>query len=226
VTALLNLITSRGGLLWYVNSQPGGIYNGDDLSVFPLPIVPNRLLVSTTPVARTLGGYTNTIFIRFMQTADNTTASPPTSATFNVVSAVNQASVTAHGPLEAYLDLSNAGVLSSAAAQSVGFSILSAYEAASYAGPFQASYGQLLNMGGAAIDPGTDQASTRVKLVLVDGGYGGEVVPGPIEFTVGAYSWDDVKQVATLTPFQEVDASLSGLLSMASATMTPISVAS
>ena len=55
ITALLDLICTRGGLTWYVNSQPGG-YPGNDLSVFPLPTVPNRLLVCTTPVARTLGG--------------------------------------------------------------------------------------------------------------------------------------------------------------------------
>jgi hypothetical protein len=225
VTAFLNLICSRGGLVWYVNSQPGGIYNGDDLSVFPLPTVPNRLLVCTSPVARTLGGYVNSLVIRYMSVADNTTASPPVSASFDVVSAINTASVAAHGVTEAYLDLSNAGLLSSSAAQNVGLNILLAYESASYAGPFQASHGQLLNMGGQAIDPGCDQAGTRVKLVLVDGGYGGEVVAGPVQFTVGAYAWDDYQMVATLSPYQEMDASLSGLLSMVSTTMTPITVA-
>jgi hypothetical protein len=110
-------------------------------------------------------------------------------------------------------------------ALAVGQNILQIYEAASYGGPFQASYGQLLNMGGQAIDPGTDQSGTRVKLVLVNGGYGGEVVPGPIEWTVGAYEWNDFTQQATLSPYQEVDASLSGLLSMTSTTMTPITVA-
>jgi hypothetical protein len=223
VTAFLNLICTRGGLVWYVNSQPGGIYAGDDLNVFPLPTVPNRLLVCTSPVARTLGGYTNAILIRYMQTADNTTTN--TAATFAVVSAINYQSQAAHGVLEAYLDLSNASVLTAAQALAVGYAILQTYEAASYAGPFTASYGQLLNMGGQAIDPGVDQAGTRMKIILVDGGYGGEVVPGPIEFTVGSYSWDDFQQVATITPYQDIDASLSGLLSMASTTMTPITVA-
>ena len=226
VTAFLNLITSRGGLTWYVNSQPGGLYGGDDLSVFPLPTVPNRLLVCTTPVARTLGGYVNSIFVRFLQTADNATATPPVAAVYNVVETQNAASVAAHGVTEAYLDLADAPLMTSAAAQAIASQILSVYEAASYAGPFRVSYGQLLNMGGQAIDLGTDQASTRVKLILVDGGYGGEVVPGPVEFTVGAYSYDDVAQVATLTPYQEIDASLSGLLSATSAAMTPLTVAS
>jgi hypothetical protein len=223
VTDFLNLICTRGGLLWYVNSQPGGLYAGDDLSVFPLPTVPNRLLVCTSPVARTLGGYVNSIVTRYLATADNATTGAV--AAYNVVNALNQPSITAHGVTEAYLDLSNAGVLSSAAALAVGANILARYEAASYSGPFTASYGQLLNMGGQAIDPGVDQAGTRVKVILVDGGYGGEVVPGAVEFTVGSYLWDDTAQVATLGPLQELDQSLSGLLSMTSTVMTPLTVA-
>jgi len=116
--------------------------------------------------------------------------------------------------------------MTSSQAQAVGFNILAAYEAAAYAGPFTASYGQLLNTGGAPIDPGTDQSGTRVRLILTDGGYGGEVVPGPIEFTVGSYSWDDFRQVATIGPYQELDQSLSSLLSVTNATMTPLTVAS
>ena len=142
-----------------------------------------------------------------------------------MVSAINYQSQAAHGVLEAYLDLSNAGVLTAAQALAIGQNILAVYQAAAYSGPFQASYGQLLNMGGAPIDPGTDQSATRMKVILVDGGYGGEVAPGPIEFTVGSYSWDDFRQVATIQPYQTVDQSLSGLLSMTSTTMTPITVA-
>lgn len=226
VGAFLNLICTRGGLTWYVSSQPGGSYGGNNLSVFPLPTTANRLLVCTSPVSRTLGGYVNSIIIRYCSVADNTTASPPVAASYDVVNALNQASISAHGVTEAYMDLADAPVMTPTQAQAVGQQVLSVYEAASYAGPFQASYGQLLNMGGASIDPGVDQAGTRVKLVLVDGGYGGEVVPGPIEFTVGSYSWDDYRQVATLGPYQELDQSLSGLLSLTSTMMTPITVAS
>jgi hypothetical protein len=220
VTAFLNLICTRGGLTWYVNSQPGGIYNGDDLSVFPLPTVPNRLLVCTTPVARTLGGDINNILIRYMVSADNTTTNTP--ANFNVINAVNAASVTAHGPIEAYLDLSNAGVLSPAAAQQVGQNVLALYQRASFTGTFTASYGQLLNMGGAPVDPGTDQAGNVVRMILYDYGLGGEVQPGPIDVLIAGYSWDDFQQVATLTPMQTLDMSLSGLLSMESTVPAPL----
>jgi hypothetical protein len=224
VTALLNLITSRGALTWYVNSQPGGLYTGDDLNVFPLPTVPNRLLVCTTPVARTLGSDVNTIFIRFMSQSDNTSTN--TAATYSTVTAVNSQSVAAHGPLEAFFDLSDAGQLTSTAALTVGNSVLAAYQRASFAGPFQASYGQLLNTGGAPVDPGCDQAGNVVRMLLYDYGLGGEVVTGPITWIVGAYSWNDFTQQATLTPMQVLDQSLSSLLSAANSALTPITVAS
>jgi hypothetical protein len=227
VTAFLNLICTRGGLVWYVNSQPGGIYNGDDLSVFPLPTVPNRLLVCTTPVPRSLGGYTNSLIIRYCSVADNSTASPPVAASFDVVNAINQQSVAAHGTLEQYLDLSDVGQLSSSAAQAVGNSILQTYVAASYAGPFTVSYGQLLNMGGQSVDLGADQAGTVAKLVLTDDAYGGSPAPNiPVSFLVGSYSYDDFTQTAQIAPYQSLDESLSGLLSMTNTVMTPVTVAS
>jgi hypothetical protein len=224
VTAFLNLICTRGGLTWYVNSQPGGVYNGDDLQVFPLPTVPSRLLVATTPVARTLGGDINTIFIRYTSVADNATTG--VAASFNVVTAINAQSVAAHGTLETYIDLSDVGQMSSSAAQQVGYSALALYTRASFAGPFQASYGQLLNTGGQAIDPGTDQAGTMVRMILTDFGLGGEVQPGPVEWVVAGYSWDDYQQVATLTPMTMFDQSLTGILSAWNVTSTPVTVAS
>jgi hypothetical protein len=222
ITALLTLICSRGGLTWYVNSQPGGSL-GDDLTVFPLPTAVNRLLVCTTPVARTLGGDINTIYIRYEVSADNTTTGA--TAVYATTSVQNAQSVAAHGVIETYIDLSDVGVQTAAAAQAVGNAVLEIYVRASFAGPFTASYGQLLNTGGQAIDPGTDQAGTVCRLILTDYGYGGEVVPGPISFIVGAYSWDDFAQVATITPYQSLDQSLTGLLQMQNTVLTPIAAA-
>jgi hypothetical protein len=220
ITALLTLITTMGGLTWYVNSQPGG-FPGDDLSVFPLPTAVNRVLVCTTPVPRTLGGDINTIFLRYQVTADNSTTGA--TATYAVTSVQDAASVAAHGVMETYLDLSSAGVMPASAAQAVGNGVLAAYVRASFAGPFTASYGQLLTTGGQPIDPGTDQAGTVVRPVLTDYGYGGEVTPNaPMSFVVGAYSWDDFAQVATLTPYISMDMSLTGMLSMENTILTPI----
>jgi len=225
VTAFLNLICTRGGLTWYVNSQPGGIYNGDDLSIFPLPTVPNRLLVVNTPVARTLGGDINYILIKYQVSADNTSTNQ--TASYGFVAAVNQQSIDAHGQLETSIDLSDAGVMSSAQAQAVGNYVLQIYQRASFAGPFTGSYGQLLNAGGAPIDPGTDQAGTMMRLILTDYGYGGEVIPQfPITFITGAYEWDDFAQTFTATPYQSVNQSLTGLLSLQNTIMTPIQAAS
>lgn len=230
VTGLLNLICTRGALTWMVNSQPGGLV-GDDLAVFPLPTVPNRLLTCTTPVGRTLGGDINTIFIRYEVSADTTStgsdSSTSTPAVYATTSVQNAASVAAHGVIETYIDLSDVGVQSQAAAQAVGNKVLAIYQRASFAGPFTAHYGQLMNSGGTPIDPGTDQAGTMVRLLLTDYGYGGEVAPGgPVQFIVGTYSWDDVAMVATITPYVTLDESLTGLLSMTNTVMTPIAAAS
>jgi hypothetical protein len=221
ITDLLNLVCTRGGLTWYASSQPGG-QPGTDLSVFPLPATANRLLIVTDPVARTLGGDINTIFIRF-ETSDGVAAG--TSATFGTTSVQNAASVAAHGVIETSMDLSSAGVMSAGAAQAVGNNVLAIYQRASFAGPFTASYGQLLNAGGSPIDPATDQAGTVVRLILTDYAYGGEVTMAPITFIVGSYTWDDFSQKATIVPYQALDESLSGLLSMQSTVLTPITVA-
>jgi hypothetical protein len=146
---------------------------------------------------------------------------------YAVTSVQNAQSVAAHGVLETYVDLSDAGIMNAAAAAAVGNSVLQIYQRASFSGPFTASYGQLLNTGGVPIDPGTDQASNVVRLILTDFGYGGEIALNqPVTFTVGSYSWDDFAQVATLTPYQSVDASLTGLLSLANTVLTPIAAAS
>jgi hypothetical protein len=227
ITALLNLVCTRGAYTWYVNSQPGG-YPGDDLSVFRLPSVPNRLLSSVNPAPRTLGGDINTIFLRY-QISAGTTNSSGTSvpAAYGTTSVQNAVSVLAHGELETYIDLSDVGTMTQAAAQAVGNSVLAIYQRASFAGPFSASYGQLMTSNGVPIDPGTDQAGTVVKLILSDFGYGGEVTPQfPITFIVGSYMWDDKAQTATITPYQSVDVSLTGLLSLENTILTPITVAS
>ena len=149
-----------------------------------------------------------------------------TSATCGTTTVQNAQSVAAHGVIEDYVDLSSAGVMPAVTAQTVGNFVLQNYVRASFAGTgFTASYGQLLNAGGVAVDPGCDQAGSVVRLILTDYGYGGEVTMAPITFLVGAYSYDDFSQKATITPYQNLDQSLSGLLGMAGTVLTPITVA-
>ena len=222
--SLLNLVCTRGGLTWYANSQPGG-KPGTDISVFPLPTTPNRLLVVSDVAPRTLGGDINTIVIRYQATAD-TSSSGGTTATYGTVTATNTASVTAHGIIETFVDLSDVGVQTSAAAKAVGDKILAIYQRASFTQPISGHYGDLMTIGGVPIDPGTDQAATMCRAILADYGYGGEVAPGgPIQFVTGAYEWDDYAQVFTITPMVLLDQSLSGMLSATNTVMTPINAA-
>jgi Right handed beta helix region len=224
ITALLNLVCTRGQLTWYANSQPGG-QPGTDLSVFPLPTTPNRLLIVSDVAPRTLGGDINTIVIRYQASADNS-GNGGTAATYSTVTATNAASVTAHGVIETYIDLSDVGVQSSASAKTVGDNILAIYKRASFTTAISGHYGDLMTMGGVPIDPGTDQAATCCRAILCDYGYGGEVAPGgPIQFVTGAYEWDDFAQTFTLTPMVTLDQSLTGMLSATNTAMTPITVA-
>jgi hypothetical protein len=223
ITDLLNLVCTRGGLTWYVSSQPGGL-PGCDLTVFPLPAMVSRLLVCNSPVPRSLGGDINTIWIRYQSAADNATTGAV--AAYAVTSVTNAASIAAHGPMETYLDLSSAGVLTATAAQAVGSNVLAIYVRASFGGPFTVQPGQLLNTGGQPVDLGCEQAGTVCKLILSDYGYGGEVsAANPVTFTTGAYTYNDQAQTATITPYAALDTSLSGLLSMESTVLTPITVA-
>ena len=105
VKDVLDLCCTRGGLGWYVNCQAGLI--GNDITITALPTVPTRLLTCTTPVARTVGGDVKAVFIRYQSAADNVAGSA--AATYAVTSVTN----TGHGGEEVYLDLSNAGVMSS-----------------------------------------------------------------------------------------------------------------
>lgn len=223
ISDLLALVCTRGGLMWYVNSQPGGVI-GNGLSVIPLPSVPNRLLVVSDPVARTLGGDINTIFIRYQLTADNSDTGA--TATYGTTSVQNTASVAMHGEMETYVDLSDAGVMTQAQAQAVGNYVLQIYVRATFAGPFTAHYGELLNAGGQPIDPGTDQAGTMMKLILTDFAFGGDVTPNmPVTFITGAYAWDDFAQTATVTPYQVLDQSISGLLNLENTLLQPATAA-
>jgi hypothetical protein len=206
VDDLLNLICTKGGLTWFVSCTP----TGNVLNVFPLPTTVTNLLVSSSPVSRTLGGDVNTIWLRYQLKADSTTAV----AQYAIAEATDNASIAAHGPMETFTDLSSAPVLTGGQAIAVGNQILQRYQRASFAGPFTLGPGQLLTTGGAPVDLacGMPYAPMVCRLMLLDYAYGGETTPAPIEFIVGEYAFDDDSQTATITPFQSLDTSFSGLL--------------
>jgi hypothetical protein len=208
ITDLLNLFCTLGGFTWYVSVLPAG---GGSLSVYAFPAATvanaNRVLVASGPVPRTLGGDVNEIFLRYQSSADG--ASVATYGTTSVTTAGAQA---LHGNLEAYEDLSSAGTLTAGAAQALGASVLARYQRASFAGPFTIRQGELLNPGGVPADLGQDHCGTICKVILADYGYGGEIVPDPAVFMVGAYAYDDMAGQAQVTPFQSLNLSVGNML--------------
>lgn len=202
IDALLNLFCTKGGYTWYVG-------RGNVLSVYLWSTTPvTRILTSTVPAPRTLGGDYNAIYARYQTTASKAGAT----AAYAVTSVTTAQSITQHGRMELYEDLSNAGPMSAGAAQALIQNKLNLYQRASFSGPFTVRQGELLTAGGTPVDLGCEQAGTVVRLVLQDYGYGGEIVPGPVSFVVGTYEYDDSKGTAQITPFQALDLSLSGLL--------------
>jgi hypothetical protein len=208
ITDYLNNVTGPAGYTWYVRTTA----HSNQLAIFTPPVTATRLLVATTAQARSLFGYYTDLWLRYQSAADNPTSGA--AATFAVTSVANAAQRARHGRKETYADLSSAGTKTSAAAQAVGTKLMARYQAASYAGPLVVRPGQLLTLGGVPVDLGCEQAGEVYRLILAGGGYGGEVAPAPpVTILGGGYSWDDVAQQATITPYQYAASDLAGLLS-------------
>jgi hypothetical protein len=206
VTDHLNNIAVQAGLQWYIGRR-------NILSVGVAPNTVNRLLVCTTPVARTVVAEVNRIYGKYVVSDDGNG-----NQVYSWVLAANQPSINAHQPNEQPVDLTqgnsstSTSVMTSTAALAACQNVLNMYEGASYAGPFVVRNGQWLTPGGAAIDLGTDQAGTVARLLVTDGGYGGEVIPSPVAFVVGEYEYDDDAQTATITPWQSYRTDFASLL--------------
>lgn len=203
VTDHLNNISVQAGLQWYVGRR-------NVLSVGLVPTQVNRLLVCTTPVARTVTAEVNRIYGKYVVSDDGNG-----NQVYGWVLVSNPASIAAHQANEQPIDLTQNGVMTSAAAVQNCQNILNLYQGASYGGPFIVRNGQWLTPGGTSIDLGTDQAGTVARLLVTDGSYGGEVTPNPVNFVVGEYEYDDDAQAATITPWQSYRSDYSTLLTVA-----------
>ncbi len=167
---------------------------------------PDLFLVNTNPVARTIVADYNTIIL-YYQVKPDVTASSSKSAQAAVYATVfvdNPGSVAAHGRMEYYLDVSNAGPMNSAAAQQIGLNVLSKYIRANFANSFAVMPGQLLNPGGVPVDLGLNWAGMVCTVQGVNAAQGGEVGMAPLTFIIGQYEYNDDTQTATVTPFQSV----------------------
>jgi len=211
ITDILNLVTSMGGLTWYVSTTD----YGNLLTVKSLSTTPDRLLVVNNPVPRTLGGDVNAIWIRYQASADNTTTGA--TATFAITSVIDANSIALHGRKEIFIDVSSAGTMSAGTAQGIASKVMLRYQRASFAGPFTLSPGQYLTMGGQSVDLGAETADHVFQLVMSDFAYGGEVAAQnlPVISMVGKAEFDDDAETLTITPFQYLGLSLSDLLSAA-----------
>ncbi|SRR6266568_3367109 len=211
ITDLLNLGCSKGGLTWQVATGPG---DRNVVSVFPLPTVPNRILVATSPAGQSIASGPDALYLRYQSSPDGATK-----AVYGLAEADRQGVIDAQGRREDYTDLSSGGTLTSGAAQNVGTAVLQRFTRAGFTDPFTTGYGQLLNMGGTPVDPGVfyqDGAVTMVcRALLSDFAFSGEVTRGPVNFLVGAYEWDDGALTATITPFESIRHDFGSLLQAA-----------
>jgi hypothetical protein len=215
ITSLMNLCCTYGGLTWWVNTTQYGNF----LQLFPLPAVPDRILVASDPVPRTVAGQPTTIWERYQVTGDSPQNGSGTAdvATYATTSSIDQPSATRYGATEEYIDVSQAGVMPAAAAQEVGTNLLARYLRASFSGQFVVGPGRLLTMGGQPVDLGSETSLHVYQLVLTDYGYGGEVtLLPPISFLGGNAEYDDDKETLTVTPFQYLAGDIQNLLSAAS----------
>lgn len=211
VTDWLNQITSGGAYTWHV-----GPWNR--LSVFPIPTTVTRLLVATTPAAPTLAGYYDALYVLYQDTADTSGGA----GTYDLAEAENVLNIGKHGRIEATWDLSSAGVMTSGQAATAGADVLSRYNAASFSQPFTVSYGQYLTTGGTPVDLSTERAGEVVRLLLTDGGYGGQVAPSiSITFPVGKIEYDDDHSAAQITPFANIRNDLKSMLSAVASLLQP-----
>lgn len=210
ITDFMNAVTSLGAYGWQVGRLDGAV------TVAPLPSVPTRILTSCAPVARTIVADVNAIGILYTASDDG-----QGKQTFGQVWATNNASIAKHGRMEAYVDFTSAGVMSSGAAITLGNLLLAKYVRANYAGPFTCMPGQILNMGGQPVDLGMEQAGEVYQLMVTDGSYGGEVIPGPVTFIGGRVEYDDDSGALTVTPFASITDDLSSLVAALTTAITP-----
>jgi len=210
ISQFLNLLTQQGNMGWRVSRMDS------ILTLETLPSTQDCIVVATTPVGRTSHGNYDVLDVRYLATDDG-----KGNQTYGGTE-VTLASLLAAGVprKEAYIDLSNAGIMNATNAGINGTNLLQRYIRASFDDPFVIRNGQLLTPGGQAIDIGA--ANPRVaKLLLLDLPLAGEATAAPISFIVGAYDYDDDAQTATVTPFQSVASDLSALGGNLLAAITP-----
>lgn len=175
---------------------------------------PDLFLVNTSPIGRTVQADYNTIILYYQVKPDTVATSTKTStaAVYSTAFVDSPASVAAHGRMEYYLDISNAGAMTSNAAQRIGLNVLSKYIRANFTQAFSVMPGQLLNPGGVPVDLGVNWIGAVCSVQGVNAAQGGEVGLAPLTFIIGQYEFDDDTQTATVTPYQNVKTDIASVV--------------
>ena len=218
MTDYMNGLTVQAALLWYVDRLT------DVVNIISYPTTVSRLITSTEPLARTLVANVNKLILKYQSGAGSIN-----NTIYGYTSVENAQSVAKYGPLEETLDLTPAAAVVAAGtggaapayvamtelqAQKIGAAVLTYYQSISYTNAINVRPGQLMTKGGTPIDVGTDQAGTLARLLAIDSGYGGEVTPGPVQFIVGRYEYDDDTFTAAITPLQSYRNDIASLLAV------------
>lgn len=206
-----NAMTSLGAYGWTVDRRLLQV------NLAPLPSAVDRLLICTIPGNRTITADVNAILVHYCSADDG-----QGNQTFAALFVVNAAGVAKHGRMEAYLDLQDAGVMTSTAAQAAGNAILARYVRAPWAGPIPVQQGQILTLGGSPVDIGTEEAGHVYRVLFMDGGAGGEVTAAPTTIIGGGIQWDDGAEVGSLIPLGSIADDLSSLMGALNTAITPV----
>jgi hypothetical protein len=185
-----------------------------DLSATSSRRPPDLYIVNTNPIGRTIAADINTVIVYYQVTADTTATSTATAtaATYGTTFADIPGSVSRHGRLEYFLDVSSAGVMTQPQAAQIAQNVLSKYIRANFSGSFSVQPGQMLNIGGYPVDLGCNWGGYMASLQVENFAAGGEVGFGPITFQIGEYEFNDDTQTATVTPYQNARTDLASVV--------------
>ena len=200
----LGTITQQAGLLWYI-----GRNNYLNVFGYPSPYTPTRYIITRTPPARSVAGFINTLWYKYLSAT-----SKNGNQTYTYSSVQNSDSIRLHQPMEGYIDMTNAGQLTATQAQNNANNVLGRYNGVSFAGPITVGPGDYTTIGGTPVDLGCEQAGEVAKVLVTDTGYGGQVRPGPLGFIVGQYEYNDDGQTADITPIQSYRTDLGTLIAV------------
>lgn len=178
------------------------------LTMGAAPTVPTYILYATgVGGGRTLEGFVTDAYVLYQSASgvETTDVRSVTSRPF--------------GRFEQELDKTSLSLIPTSQADTLGDAFLARNSArAKWTGDFTVTHGQLVNMGGVAVDLATVRAGFLATVLVTDPDSAGEVTTGTTNVLIGATSYDVDADVLTLTPVYTAADSLTALLGAGSAT--------